>query len=88
MRTEPSVTIQPGKKFRLSAGPYDLTTKSPRYSFEISVAVEGMQYQVRDNSQIMGPEGRNFWVFDITNESSMPVTITLTKNGTPFHPLL
>lgn len=87
MRNEPNITILPGARFRLGAGAYDLVTKTPRYSFEILAATEGMRHQVIDNSQIMGPEGQHFWVWDIVNESSMPVFITLTKNGTPFHPL-
>lgn len=87
MRTEHDIVIQDGDKFRLSAGPYDVATKLPRYSYEVLVAVEGMNHQVLDRSHLMGPEGRHFWVYDITNESSMPVIITLIKNGTPFHPL-
>ncbi|WP_218566822.1 MULTISPECIES: AMP-binding protein [unclassified Pseudomonas] len=81
------VDIQPGAKFRLGAGPYDMATGLPRYSYEISAAAEGMRHQVTDKSHLMGPKGRHFWVYDITNESTMPVLITLTKNGTPFRPL-
>lgn len=87
MRTEPNIKIQPGAKYRLNAGPYDVATRSPKYSFDVVTAIKGMQHQVIDKSHLMGPEGEHFWVYDITNESSMPVFITLTKNGTPFHPL-
>ncbi|MBX4139561.1 hypothetical protein K1567_27120 [Pseudomonas sp. S5F11] len=87
MRNEPNITILPGARFRLGAGPYDQATNTPRYSFEILAATDAMRHQVIDSSHLMGPEGKNFWVWDIVNESSMPVLITLTKNGTPFHPL-
>ncbi|QHD04231.1 hypothetical protein [Pseudomonas sp. R76] len=84
MSSKSTVTIDAGAKFRLQAGPYDLHTNTPKYGFEVSAADEASRYRVIDNSQIMGVPGRHFWVWDITNESSMPVFVTLTKDGVPF----
>lgn len=87
MRTAYNIAIHPGKKFRLTAGPYDVATRLPKYSFDIPAATEDVKRQVIDKSYLMGPEGRLFWVYEIINDSSIPIFITLTKNGTPFHPL-
>ena len=78
--------IEPGGKFYRQASPYDTTTRSPRYDFEVLAVDNSARYKVIDNSKIMGPPGRHFWVGDISNESHAPVFITLSKDGDPFDP--
>ncbi|MCF7532179.1 hypothetical protein [Pseudomonas petrae] len=85
MSSDSKKRIDPGKKYRRQAGPYDVTTHSPRYSFEV-IAADDVHSRVIDNSQIMGVAGRHFFVWDITNDSHVPVFITLTKDGEPFDP--
>lgn len=80
------IKIEARAKFRRHAGPYDLAARSPRYGFEVLAADEAASHRVMDNSHSMGAPGRYFWVWDITNESSMPVFITLTRDGLPFDP--
>lgn len=87
MSSDSKKRIDPGKKYRRQAGPYDLTTNSPRYSFEVIAADEDASSHVIDNSQIMGVVGRHFFVWDITNHSHAPVFITLTKDGESFDPV-
>lgn len=83
MNTKAKIIIAPGGKFRRQAGPYDLKTHLPRYGFEVVAADADAQWQVVDGSQIMGHPDNHFWVWDIKNNSSMPVFIMLTKDGVP-----
>jgi hypothetical protein len=78
--------IDPGKTYRRQAGPYDVITSTPRYTFEVIAADDDARSRVSDNSQIMGVTGRHFYVWDITNNAHTTVFITLTKDGEPFDP--
>ncbi|WP_145980407.1 hypothetical protein [Pseudomonas lurida] len=84
MSSDSKKRIDPGKKYRRQAGPYDVNANSPCYSFEVVAADEDARSHVIDNSEIMGVADRNFFVWDITNNSHAPIFITLTKNGEPF----
>lgn len=86
MSSDSKKRIEPGKKYRRQAGPYDVASSSPKYSFEVFTADKDAHTRVIDNSQIMGVTGRHFFVWDITNDSHTPVFIILTKNGEPFDP--
>ncbi len=83
MSTQAKIEIAPGGKFRRQAGPYDLKTHLPRYGFEVVAAGADAQRRVVDDSQIMGPPDNHFWVWDIKNNSTTSVFITLTKDGIP-----
>ncbi|MNQ72508.1 hypothetical protein D3C85_872160 [compost metagenome] len=83
MSTEAKIEIAPGGRFRRQAGPYDLNTRLPRYNFEVVAADADALRRVVNDSQIMGSADNHFWVWDIKNNSTTPVFITLTKDGDP-----
>ncbi|MEE5177157.1 hypothetical protein V2K54_25940 [Pseudomonas alliivorans] len=80
-KKERKITLSPGSRFRLQAGPYDPDTGQPRYAVEVSAPDEHSRRQVEDNSHIMGVPGSHFYVWDVTNGSSWPVFLTLTVDG-------
>lgn len=84
MSTNARIEIAPGGKFRRQAGPYDIKTRLPRYDFEVVAADADALRRVVDDSQIMGSTDNHFWVWDIKNNSTTPVFITLTKDGAPL----
>lgn len=83
---EHKICLPPGARFRRQAGPYDLESQSPRYSFQVSAPDEQAKRQVVDNSEVMGAPGRHFYVWDIKNNSTWPVFLTLTVDGVPVAP--
>lgn len=82
-KNEHKITLAPGSRFRRQAGPYNLDTGRPRYAVLVSAPDEQAQRQVEDNSQIMGSPGSHFYVWDIKNDSTWPVFLTLTVDGVP-----
>ncbi|WP_421556764.1 hypothetical protein [Pseudomonas kitaguniensis] len=80
---EHTIILLPGGRFRLNAGPYDLETSRPRYAVQVRARDEHEQSKVEDNSLIMGPAGRHFYVWDVKNGSTWPVFLTLTVDGVP-----
>lgn len=87
MSSDSRKTIEPGRTYRRQAGPYDVITKTPKYSFEVIAADDDARSRVIDNSQIMGMPDRHFFVWDITNNAHTAVFITLIKDGEPFDPV-
>lgn len=84
--TDHKITLDPGARFRRHAGPYDLETRRPHYAVQVHALDEQARRQIEDNSQIMGVPGRHFYVWDIKNGSSWPVSLTLTVDGVPVGP--
>lgn len=82
-KNEHKITLSPGARFRRQAGPYDLETRRPQYAVQVCAADEQSRRQVEDNSQIMGAPGRHFYVWDIKNGSTWPVSLILTVDGMP-----
>lgn len=84
MGTKAKIEIAPDGKFRRQAGLYDIKTGLPRYDFEVVATDADSLWRVADNSQIMGSAENHFWVWDIKNNSTIPVFITFTKDGAPL----
>ena len=84
--TQHKITLPPGGRLRRQAGPYDQATGSPRYSFQVLAPDDQAKRQVVDNSEVMGAPGRHFYVWDIKNNSTWPVFLTLTVDGVPVAP--
>lgn len=87
MTTKAKVHIEPGWSFRREAGPYDPKTHLPRYDFEVVApdadadADADAKRRVVDESHVMGHADNFFWIWDIKNNSTQDVFITLTKEG-------
>lgn len=83
MGSKVRIPIEPGRRFRRHAGTYDLQNKSPLYSVEVVAPSPEAERQVSDDSEIMGSAGNHFWVWNIKNNSSSIVYVTLLKDGMP-----
>lgn len=84
MNTKAKIHVKAGCRFRLQAGPYDPKTHLPRYSFDVVAPDADAKRRVVDESQPMGHAHNYFWVWDIKNNSTQDVFITLTKDGVPI----
>ncbi|MDH1657061.1 hypothetical protein N5E96_20455 [Pseudomonas mosselii] len=76
-----TIRLDPGARFRLQAGPYDLDTGRPHYAVKVNAPDDQTRHRVEDNSHIMGSPGQHFYVWDIKNASTFPVFLTLTVDG-------
>jgi hypothetical protein len=81
--TTPNHTFElgPHSKTRYSAGPYDPTSHSPRYTIEMSTPDDHVQRQVDVEQVLMGTEGNYIWVWVMNNKSTWPVFVSVMKDG-------
>lgn len=84
MNKQTKIQIEPGRRYRLQAGPYDPKTCLPQYGFEVVAPDSDTKQRVVDESHAMGHVDNHFWVWDIKNNSNQIVFITLIKDGVPL----
>lgn len=73
--------LAPKGKTRYNAGAYDPKTRSPKYELEVLARDDVAYSQVEIEQFLMGKEGSNLWVWDIKNNSTWPIFVSITKDG-------
>ena len=75
-----SFVVGEKKSFRFNAGGYDVKTKLPKYTIDISAPEHVKNYIVMKQS-IMGTPGNHLFVWDIKNDSNYPIFIIAKRDG-------
>ncbi|EGR1985722.1 TPA: hypothetical protein GRI96_24895 [Vibrio parahaemolyticus] len=73
--------LGPKSKTRYNAGEYDPETFSPKYEIKVAARDDIARSQVEINQILMGNKGSRIWVWDITNNSTWPIFISIMKDG-------
>lgn len=72
--------ISPGGKTRYIAGPFDTSSRTPRYEIEVSVP-KHVRSQVEVNQFLLGTPEDCQWAYDIKNRSTWPVLVIIKRDG-------
>ena len=75
-----SFCVLPGNKTRHIAGPFDRKDRTPHYEIEIDVP-EHVRSQVEVKQFVVGTSENCEWAWDIRNNSTYPVFVTIKKDG-------
>jgi len=75
-----SYYIEPGNRMRQVAGPYDVETKKPHYTIQVECPSH-VRNQVKQNTFLIGNPDNCSWAWEVLNNSSWPVFVTVKKEG-------
>ena len=79
-----SFKISPNTNDRYIAGEYNIKTKQPKYRLNINVP-EHVLEQVVINQFLLGDKNYCEWGWDIHNNSSWIIFVTVKKDGIPIY---
>ena len=76
--------MKPNTKFRYIAGEYNINTKKPEYRISISAPSHERDF-VNIKQILLGDKNYCNWGWDIHNNSSWEIFVTITKDGIPIY---